>query len=345
MSLLIIENLHLRYRGQTRDAIDGVSFSIEPGEIFALLGPSGSGKTSTLRVIAGFERPQAGRVSLDGKVLSGEGAYTFVAPEHRNVGFVFQDFALFPHLSVLENVMFGLHGLRRDERRRRALDILERAQLSEYADRMPRELSGGQQQRVALARAMAPRPHLILMDEPFSSLDPGLREDARRKIHQVFREHAMSAVFVTHDQSEALGFADRIGVMRDGKLEQAGTPEELYSRPTTRFVAAFIGGANIISGVGRGDCVMTTIGRVPVDREALGDVTVAVRPEHLEILPANGDGEPVGSIVSRAFHGHDLTIRIAFPGVELTVWDDYRCPFRVGERVRVRAREKGVVVA
>ena len=341
MSLLVVENLHLRYRGQTRDAIDGVAFSIEQGEIFGLLGPSGSGKTSTLRVIAGFERPQSGRVVLDGRLIEGDGS--FVAPERRNVGFVFQDFALFPHLSVVENVMFGLNDLPKAERRSRAMEILERAQLVEQAGQMPRQLSGGQQQRVALARAMAPRPHVILMDEPFSSLDPDLREDARRKIHRVFREHDMSAVFVTHDQSEALDFADRIGVMRDGRIEQIGTPEELYSRPETRFVAAFIGGANIITGVGRGDCVQTPIGRVPIDRETTGDVTIALRPEHLELLPPS-HGEPSGRIVGRAYHGHDLTIRVEYAEIELTVWDDYRCPYHVGERVRVRSREKGVVV-
>jgi iron(III) transport system ATP-binding protein len=341
MALLAVENLHLRYRDQARDALDGVSFAMERGEIFALLGPSGSGKTSTLRVIAGFERPRSGRVVLDGRVIEGEGA--FVAPEHRNVGFVFQDFALFPHLSVLENVMFGLHDLPKTERRHRALEILERAQLVEQAQRRPRQLSGGQQQRVALARAMAPRPHVILMDEPFSSLDPELREDARSKIHRVFREHAMSAVFVTHDQSEALGFADRIGVMREGRIDQVGTPEELYNHPGTRFVAAFIGGANILTGVGRGDCVMTPIGRVPIDREATGDVTVALRPEHLELVPPS-PSEPAGRIVSRAYHGHDLTMRVEYVGLQINVWDDYRCPYRVGERVRVRPREKGVVV-
>jgi len=223
------------------------------------------------------------------------------------------------------------------------MEILERAQLAEHAGRYPRQLSGGQQQRVALARAMAPRPHVILMDEPFGSLDPDLREDARRKIRTVFREHEMSAVFVTHDQTEALGFADRIGVVRDGHLEQAGTPEELYNQPRTRFVAAFIGGANILSGTGRGDCVMTPIGRVPVDRDAGGEVTIALRPEHMQLEAPSAD-EPVGRVVSRVFHGHDLTFRVAFPETELTVWDDYRCPFRVGESVRVRPREKGVVV-
>ena len=341
MALLDVHDLFLRYRGQARPAVDGVSFAVERGEIFALLGPSGSGKTSTLRMIAGFERPERGRIVLDGKVIEGEGVS--VPPEKRNVGFVFQEFALFPHLTVLDNVMFGLHGLPRAERSARAMEILERAQLGEHAGRYPRQLSGGQQQRVALARAMAPRPHMILMDEPFGSLDPDLREDARRKIRAVFREHHMSSVFVTHDQTEALGFADRVGVVRDGRLEQAGTPEELYRSPRTRFVAAFIGGANILSGVGRGDCVMTPIGRIPVDREALGDVTIAVRPEHLQLEPPAA-AEPAGQVMSRVFHGHDLTLRIAFGNNEITVWDDYRCPFRVGESVRVRPREKGIVV-
>jgi iron(III) transport system ATP-binding protein len=341
MSLLLVEDLFLRYRGQARPAVDGLSFAVERGEIFALLGPSGSGKTSTLRMLAGFERAERGRITLDGRVIEGNGA--FVPPERRNVGFVFQEFALFPHLTVMENVTFGLHALPRAERVARAMEILERAQLLEHASRYPRQLSGGQQQRVALARAMAPRPHVILMDEPFGSLDPDLREDARRKIRAVFREHHMSAVFVTHDQTEALGFADRIGVMHDGRIEQVGTPEELYNQPRTRFVAAFIGGANILSGVGRGDCVMTPIGRVPVDRHAMGDVTIALRPEHLQ-LEAPSASEPAGQVVSRVFHGHDLTIRVAFADAELTVWDDYRCPFRVGETVRVRPREKGVVV-
>lgn len=341
MALLHVEDIFLRYHGQARPAVDGLSFSIERGEIFGLLGPSGSGKTSTLRMIAGFERPERGRIVLDGRTIEGDGQ--FVAPEHRNVGFVFQEFALFPHLTVMENVTFGLHGLPRQERAARAMEILERAQLAEYAGRFPRQLSGGQQQRVALARAMAPRPHVILMDEPFGSLDPDLREDARQKIRGVFREHEMSAVFVTHDQTEALGFADRIGVVRDGRIEQVGTPGELYNRPRTRFVASFIGGANILEGEGRGDCAITPIGRVPIDRHAEGNVTIALRPEHLQIEAA-APGEPSGRVVSRVFHGHDITIRVAFGGTELAVWDDYRSQLRVGETVRLLAREKGVVV-
>jgi len=341
MSLLRVDDLVLKYRGATRAAVAGVSFSVEKGEIFGLLGPSGSGKTSTLRIIAGFERADSGRIELDGDIIEASGAH--VPPEKRNVGFVFQDFALFPHLTVIENVMFGLNRLPRAEQRTRAMQILDRAQLSAEANRLPRQLSGGQQQRVALARAMAPRPAVILMDEPFGSLDPELREDARVKILGVFREHAMSAVFVTHDQAEALGFADRIGVMRNGRVEQVGTPEELYGRPRTRFVAAFIGGANIVTGEGRGDCVMTAMGRVPIDRESVGDVTVALRPEHLQLLPPTDD-EPVGTVVSRSFHGHDLTLGVSFADLKVNVWADYRCSFHVGQSVSVRPREKGIVV-
>jgi iron(III) transport system ATP-binding protein len=341
MPLLHVDDVTIRYRDEVRPAVDGLSFVLERGEIFALLGPSGSGKTSTLRAIAGFERIERGRIVLDERTIDGDGS--FVPPERRNVGFVFQEFSLFPHLTVMENVAFGLHGMSRAERAARVVDILERAQLAEHAGRYPRELSGGQQQRVAIARAMAPRPHVILMDEPFGSLDPDLREDARRKIRAVFRERSMSSVFVTHDQSEALGFADRIGVVRDGRIEQIGTPEELYNRPRTRFVAAFLGGANILEGTGMGDHVATTIGRVPVDRRADGVVFVAVRPEHLQLASAV-DGAPAGRVVARTFHGHDLTYRVACGDVELSVWGDYRSAFAVGDAVSVRTIDKGVVV-
>ena len=242
--------------------------------------------------------------------------------------------------AVIENVMFGLHGAARAMSAAGARSTSWSARSSRSTRTAFRAISRAASSSGSHWRARWRHGRsVILMDEPFSSLDPDLREDARRKIHRVFREHAMTAVFVTHDQSEALGFADRIGVMREGRVEQVGTPEELYSHPATRFVAAFIGGANIMRGVGRGDCVMTSIGRVPIDREATGDVTIALRPEHLEILPPHA-GEPDGRIVSRAFHGHDLTIRIEFPESELTVWDDYRCPYRVGERVRVRRAKK-----
>lgn len=341
MSLLTVENLSFGYgRGDAR-AVHDVSFVIEPGEIFALLGPSGSGKTSTLRLIGGFERPLAGRIVLNGRTIATPESVT--PPERRNIGFVFQEFALFPHLTVLENVTFGLTDAPKGDARRLALEILERAQLVEQADRYPQSLSGGQQQRVALARAMAPRPHLVLMDEPFGSLDAELREDARRKVHAVFRERNMSAVFVTHDQQEALSFADRIGVMNDGRLEQVGTPEELYNEPRTRFVAHFIGGANILAGEGRGDCAVTGIGRVALRTHAHGPLTVAIRPEHLELVEPS-EGGPTGKVLSRGFHGHDVTVRVLLGETEITVWDDYRCRFDVGQAVQVVPREKGVVV-
>ncbi len=339
MALLRVEDVSLQYRGQTRRAVDGLSFSVERGQVFGLLGPSGSGKTSALRIIAGFERAQRGRVVLADRVIEGDG--TFVAPEKRNIGFVFQDFALFPHLTVMENVAFGLHGLPRHERGGRAMEILERAQLAEHAGRLPRQLSGGQQQRVALARAMAPRPHVVLMDEPFGSLDPELREDARRKIATVFRERDMTAVFVTHDQVEAMDFADRIGVVRDGRIEQIGTPEELYKEPRTRFVAMFIGGANILTGDARGGVVTTAIGDVTLDREAHGSTTIALRPEHVGVSESDG---AAGRVVGRSFHGHDVTIRVAVGDVEISVWESYRSALRVGDAVRVRAVDRGIVL-
>jgi iron(III) transport system ATP-binding protein len=196
---------------------------------------------------------------------------------------------------------------------------------------------------VAIARAMAPRPHLILLDEPFGSLDPSLRDDAHRKIHTVLRDHEMSAIMVTHDQEEALSFADRVGVIHEGRLEQMGTPEELYNAPVTTFVAAFIGGANILQGDGQGETAVTVIGRVPLDRLAQGTVTVAVRPEHIELEPATNGGA-TGEIISRSFHGHDVTIDVRVGDQTITVWDDYRCRFGVGDTVSLHPRSNGIVI-
>jgi iron(III) transport system ATP-binding protein len=341
MPILEVRDITVRYEGQALPAVAGLSFAVETGEIFALLGPSGSGKTSALRSIGGFERPDSGTIYLDGKMV--EGPSTFVAPDKRGVGFVFQEFALFPHMTVIDNVRYGMKGMERKEAVLLARNILDRAQLGEFTDRLPGQLSGGQQQRVALARAMAPRPHVILMDEPFGSLDPDLRDDARRIIRQVLRDNHMTAIMVTHDQQEALWFADRIGVMNEGHIEQIGTPEELYRNPKTRFVAAFIGGANILTGTAQGNHAETAIGSVELDREANGPIAVALRPEHIVLSDENGK-LPTGEITNRMFHGHDVTMKVRVGETTITVWDDYRSPFTVGQTVAVAARSKGTVV-
>jgi iron(III) transport system ATP-binding protein len=239
MVILRVENISAQIKGRSDLIINSLSFEIIAGEIFALIGPSGSGKTTALRLIAGFEQPFQGRIVLDGHVLEDLGVH--VAPERRGIGFVFQDLALFPHLSVLDNVMFGLTRLPRDRRKNRALEMLEAVELSDKASRRPHELSGGEQQRVALARAMAPSPRLILLDEPFANLDPSLRDDVRARVRDILKAEKMTAVLVTHDHAEAMSVAERIGVLRGGHLEQIGVPTELYQQPQTAFVSEFLG--------------------------------------------------------------------------------------------------------
>ncbi len=234
---LVVEDLHRHFDGHA--AVNGVSFALDEGEIGVLLGPSGCGKTTTLRCIAGFESPDRGRIRARGRVLVGEGRA--LEPHERGIGFVFQDGALFPHLTVRGNVEFGLHALPAAERRGRVDELLAALDLGALAGRHPAQLSGGQQQRVALARALAPRPDTILLDEPFSSLDPSLRERLAVELRDWLRHFGVTALVVTHDQHEALGLADRIGVMHAGRLEQWASPYEIYHRPATRFVAGFVG--------------------------------------------------------------------------------------------------------
>jgi len=247
MSILRVENVSAQIKGEVALVLDSLSFEVLNGEIFALIGPSGSGKTTTLRIIAGFEQPFQGRIVLDGRVLEHLGVH--VPPERRGIGFVFQDLALFPHLSVMANVTFGLTRLSRDRRKIRAMEMLETVQLADKADRHPHELSGGEQQRVALARAMAPSPRLILLDEPFANLDPSLRDDVRGRVREIVKAERMTAVLVTHDHAEAIIIAERIGVMRDGSLEQIGVPRELYESPQTPFVSEFLGRNSIFTTV------------------------------------------------------------------------------------------------
>ena len=264
--------------------LDGVDVAVEAGATLALLGPSGCGKTTLLRIIAGLEVPDAGTVTVGDTVLTGPD--DLVPPERRRIGMVFQDWALFPHLSVARNVGFGLP--RGDRRASPRIDqALELVGLGGLGDRMPATLSGGQQQRVALARAIAPRPSVLLLDEPFSNLDAALRVQVRTEIHQLLVELGITTVFVTHDQDEAFVLGDRVAVLSDGRVVQAGTPTELYQRPETRWVAGFVGDANFVPAVASGASATTAFGSVELAEPAEdGDaIEVMLRPEQLEIAP------------------------------------------------------------
>jgi iron(III) transport system ATP-binding protein len=240
--MLSVDHLVMRWAGPAaRPVLDGVSLSLMPGEIGVLLGPSGCGKTTLLRVVAGLERPSAGRVAMAGRVVCDPQHRVQVPAEKRRVGMVFQDFALFPHLTVARNVAFGLRHLGRAERHERVARMLALVGLDGLASRWPHQLSGGQQQRVALARALAPAPDLILLDEPFSSLDTSLRERLVHELRDILKATGTTALFVTHDQAEAFALGDKVGVMHQGQLHQWDAPRQLYREPASRFVAEFIG--------------------------------------------------------------------------------------------------------
>jgi len=318
-----------RRTGETVRAVDDVSLEIHEGEFFAMLGPSGCGKTTTLRVVAGFEEPTSGEVLLRGTPVVG------VPPFHRPVNTVFQDYALFPHMSVLDNVMFGLRMAKvaRAEARRRALEALELVRLPGVADRKPAQLSGGQRQRVALARALVNRPAVLLLDEPLGALDLKLRKAMQLELKTLQQQVGITFVYVTHDQEEALTMADRIAVMEGGKALQVGTPEAVYERPTSRFVADFIGETNLVPGVllgrdGTGVSVRLDDGRaIPAvlrdETLAPGQaVVVALRPEKIEVR-ARADGaaapgpewtELDGVVAEAHYLGTDCRYQVALPG-------------------------------
>lgn len=236
---LSVQNLGLRYPSRDKQVLQSVSFDLAPGQVGVLIGPSGCGKTSLLRCVAGLETPQAGEISIGPERVTGDGVS--LPPEQRGVGMVFQDYALFPHLSVAKNIAFGLHQLPRAERDRRVVELLQLIGLPNAAERMPHQLSGGQQQRVALARALAPRPRLLLLDEPFSGLDVELRDKLASEVRAILKATGTTTLVVTHDQMEAFAIGDVIGVMNQGRLEQWGEAYSLYHEPATRFVADFIG--------------------------------------------------------------------------------------------------------
>jgi iron(III) transport system ATP-binding protein len=313
-------------------AVAELSLEVRAGELVAVLGPSGCGKTTLLRLIAGFERPDAGSVTVGETVVAGPGC--FVAPERRRIGMVFQDYALFPHLDVQGNVAFGLERRAREERRALTQRTLELVGLQHKARSYPHELSGGERQRVALARALAPEPEVVLLDEPFSSLDATLRAGLRREVELILRDAEATAVLVTHDQEEALSLADRLAVMREGRLVQVGAPEDVYSRPASRWAAQFVGEVNVLAGVARGQGVETELGTFDLPGPATGTVHVAVRPEQLDLrADLHGNAE----VVSREFRGHDVLYRLRHEsGRTLLVQLPSLQLYEVGDRVFVR---------
>jgi iron(III) transport system ATP-binding protein len=336
---VVCEGLSKRF-GSTV-ALDRIDIEVASGEILALLGPSGCGKTTFLRVLAGFERADAGRVSIAGREVAGPRA--FVEPSERRVGFVFQDYALFPHLSVADNVGFGVP---RSQRRHRVAEMLELLDLGGLQDRSPAGLSGGQQQRVALARALAPRPEVMLLDEPFSNLDADLRVRVRAEVGDILRRSGTTTVFVTHDQQEAFDVADRVAVMRAGRFEQVGRAEEVYHLPQTRFVADFVGEAHLLPVRVEGDRIVSELGAVPlgVARLEAGETAeVLLRPEDIALGPP-GVG-PEATVTQRRFHGPTTltTIRLS-SGREVTSAHSSQRVFAVGSLVSVRLNVDHVVL-
>ena len=289
----------------------GVDLEARPGSQLAILGPSGCGKTTLLRVIAGLQEAHGGEIWLGPDQVAGSGIH--VAAEDRRVGLVFQDWALFPHLSVASNVAYGLHrryrrrrlGRANPEARSLSMALLDMVGVGELADRLPGSLSGGQQQRVAIARALASRPSVLLLDEPFSSLDTNLRADVRADVALLLRGLEITAIFVTHDQDEAFVLGDEVAVMREGRIVQQAAPAAIYERPADAWLAEFVGDAELMAGEAHGDHAHTAIGIVPLSDEARGDVDVLIRPEDIGV--ARGEG---AEVVDVEYHGHDAVVRV-----------------------------------
>ena len=318
-------------------AVERLSIALDAGRIGCLLGPSGSGKTTVLRCIAGFERPDGGAVLAGGERLAAPGLW--VPPEKRRIGMVFQDYALFPHLAVLANVGFGLRDSDRAARRRRALEMLELVGLADQADKLPHELSGGQQQRVALARALAPRPRLVLLDEPFSNLDAEVRMELAQQVRAALKAEGATALLVTHDQREAFAIADEIGVLRAGRLEQWDVPWKLYHSPATRFVADFVGEGSFIPGTVLGP------GRVSTELGVIEGQLTRGQPAgtHMDLLLRpddvihDDDSELRAEVVERVFRGAQFRYTLKLPsGATALSFAPSHHDHAIGERIGIR---------
>src|SRR6266542_1049170 len=344
---IVIKGLSKRYGDVA--AVRGLDLQVKPGELVALLGPSGCGKTTTLRLVAGFLKPEAGEIWVGDRCLSS--AASVIAPERRRMAMIFQSYALWPHMTVARNVAYGLrfNGVARAERDRRVRDMLRVVQLEGYGSRYPGELSGGQQQRVAVARALVVEPEILLLDEPLSNLDANLREKMRFEIRRLHENFGITTLYVTHDQAEAMVISDRVAVLQHGRVAQIGTAEELFDRPRTRFVAEFIGRTNLIDGVAetadtvaRGACRL----RVAAGELRPGEAAaISIRPHQIELVPfphpaVSGDGDNVlrGTVLRASYLGDavDYQVQLAEGDTVLRVAGPTPLRARPGESVSLR---------
>jgi iron(III) transport system ATP-binding protein len=325
----------------------GLDLEVPEGTVVTVLGESGSGKTTLLRMIAGFERSDSGTITIDGQVADGAGR--FVPPEKRRIGYVAQEGNLFPHLTVAKNIAFGIP--RRERSTGRVQELLDLVGLGGTGKRYPHQLSGGQQQRIALARALAPRPRVILLDEPFSSLDAGLRSSLRADVMRILRQQGATAVLVTHDQQEALSIADLAGIINERHIRQFASPEALYTRPADPGIARFLGEANIVPGTASAGAVETAFGKLPLvggNMPPAGPAVVLIRPEQLFLRPLGGDrpgsGRVTGQVIHREYYGHDCVVLVDTGGEHpLRVRCPGRSPIRASDMVAVSA--EGDVIA
>lgn len=334
MKTLEVQNLTKRFPSATQPAVNNVSFALENGEILALVGPSGCGKTTTLRLIAGLERPDCGSITINGTLAASETC--FLPPEKRGVGLVFQDHALFPHLTVFDNVAFGLKGRKREEIQATVSEMLRLVGMDSLARRYPHALSGGERQRVALARALAPRPVLVLMNEPFSSLDADMRLEMREQVRDILKAMQATVVFVTHDQEEALFMGDRLAVFQRGQIEQIGAPEEIFHASATRFVAEFMGDSDFLAGSVASNHIQTEIGLLSqtISLPAAAPVEVAVRADDIDFDPDEiGNAVIAGRFFRGAFNVYRLRLN---SGQILHAFKEHTCILPVGARVRAR---------
>lgn len=336
--LLSLRGLRKQFRAEDAPAVDDVTLDLYKGEILALLGPSGCGKTTTLRMTAGFETPDRGDVILNGQSV------IKLAPRERNIGVVFQDYALFPHLNLERNVAFGIKHLSGRKKSERAIEWLDLVGLAHLKSRMPDELSGGQQQRAALARTLAAEPNLILLDEPFSNLDTALRESTRIEVRSLLKEAGTTAILVTHDQAEALSFADRVGIMHKGHLTQIGKPEAVYHQPDTAFIAEFLGHTNLLPCTADGHQADSPLGPIDLIRPGQGPVLVSLRPEHMSLQPVISPDAGNCTVLSREFRGHDNFYRVAGETMEYKVLAPYDCILAPGDVAHIKPLQAGVIV-